>query len=206
MSELGTLTPAVPVEDAAAILALRSAVQPDQLDHARGIQLLDRAGRLVDAGMVVRDWTTVDDAASLAWPGAGLLASRMRVGAARRLVVDARFLAAGGSATITPLILSADGAQVVGMLAPQVATAALREASIGGAWRSRRLTWGTCGAACLALHVSGIAMGQAVQLLGGVARPTGAVTLAGPLLVRWAPVPETAPNQDQTTPDWAVEA
>lgn len=209
MSEHSILLPTVPPADTAATLALRSALQPDIQLRARGVLLLDRAGRQVEAA-VVRDWVFEDDADSLAWPVAGLLASRLRVGAARRLWLNARFLAPDGVATVTPLVLAPDGSQVVGLLASQVATAAFREASIGGAWRSRRLAWDTCGAACLALHVSGLTAGAGespgVQLLGGVARPTGAVALSGPLLAKWAPAPETAPNQNQTTPEWASAA
>ncbi|GAB7079880.1 hypothetical protein [Megalodesulfovibrio paquesii] len=202
--------PAVPPADTAATLALRSALQPDMQLRARGVLLLDRAGRQVEATAVVRDWVFEDDVDSLAWPGTGLLASRLRVGAARRLWLNARFLTPDGTATVTPLVLTPDGSQVVGLLASQVATAAFRESTLGGAWRSRRLDWATCGAACLALHVSGLTAGAGespgVQLLGGVARPTGAVALSGPLLAKWAPVPETAPNQNQTTPDWAGAA
>lgn len=206
MTEYGTVTPAVSVEASSGVLALRSAVQPDHQARARGVQLLDRATRVLDAGIVLRDWTLENDAAALAWPGAGILASRVRVGAARRLEVDARFLLEGGSATITPLVFTADGSLVVAVLPAQVATAAFREAVIGGAWRSQRLAWDTTGAACIGLHVSGLSAGHGVQLLGGVARPTGAVVINNPLLMRWAPVPATAPNKDQTTPSWAVDA
>lgn len=204
MSERGAMTPAVSEQDTAALLATRSAVQPDHLARPRGIVLASLAGRAVDPAVVVRDWTDTDDAADVSWPGAGLLASRLRVGAARQLMLDVRHLLATGSVTITPLVLTDDGSRVVATLTPQTAPAVLREAVLGGAWRARRLVWTLWGVGCLALHVGGLSTGNAVQLLGGCARPLGAVTLAGPLLTRWAPVPETNPNQDQTMPDWAL--
>ncbi|AGW12093.1 hypothetical protein [Megalodesulfovibrio gigas] len=208
MSERGAITLAVPAEEAAAVLAMRGAMQPDHLDRARGIVLLDRTSRPVDAAAVVRDWVSEDDPASLAAPSDALLASRLRVGLARRLALDVRHLMAGGSAIITPLVLPPDGAQVVAVLDPKTATATVRESSIGGAWRCARLVWELVGVACVAVHVAGLddgPAGNAVQVLGGVAAPQGAVSLGGPLLQRWSPVPETNPNTGQDVPAWALE-
>lgn len=191
----------------ATTLALRGGRQPDHLGRGRGLVLLDRAGRQVDAGVVVRDWMAEDDGLELAALTAAQLASRLRVGAARRLVLDVRHLLPDGQATITPLVCAPDGSRVLAMLPSQAAPAAFRELAMGGAWRATRLQWDLCGAPCVAVHVAGLhdgPSGNAVQVLGGVALPQGVASLGGAALAVWEPVPDSNPNTGQTTPEWAV--
>lgn len=174
------------------VIATRSAVQATATGDARVIQLVDLAARqLADWQRRLRADVSADDPTALeavnlplvaagsatAWFASGSdLSGLIRVGDCDRLVVAPSHTAAGGQATITPVVCELDESDTwltpVALLEPQFSTAtALQDRKFR--YMAPVLVWDTQGASVLVLHVSGLSSGNTIHLHGGALAEVG---------------------------------
>lgn len=168
------------------VIATRSAVQPTATGDSRVVQLVDFAARqLPNWQRVLRNAIASADTAELdavnlplveagtntAWFAVGTDTSGLiRVGDCDRIVVAPSHSAAGGTATITPVVFKPDALEEwltpVAMLESKVSTAtALQDAN--NYYMAPALVWETHGAAIIAMHVTVVSGSNAITLRGG---------------------------------------
>lgn len=149
-------------------VATRSAVEPDDAENARVIQLVTNVGRPAGALFLIRTGVSAPDGATLYPLDEDIEAGRVDIGDHDALAVMAAFDAPDSSAVLTPLVWyrQSGGALTVPypLESKQAGTGAVNLRN-GGYYYAPVLSWDVRGAEKISIHVTAVT-GGAVSVRG----------------------------------------